>query len=345
MERKLKAALVGVGSMGRGHLDNYVKFLKEDSPIQIVALCDIDEKKFTNYKADFNLGEVGKDGYDFSKFRLYTDLDAMLDAEKDLDMVTVALPTYLHCWGACKCLEKGINVLCEKPMALSVEQCRTMIDTAEKNHVRLMIGQCLRFAPAYLKLKEIVDSGELGKAVACYFFRGGGTPLWSYNNWLLDREKGGGALFDQHIHDVDTANFIFGMPEKVMTVGKTRFEKSAYDTLTTNYIYADGKPFNIQNDWTLTGPYFYQDFRVNFEKGTVVRDTSGFHIYRKDGGNEEYAVPDVNAYYDETKYFAQTILDGVPVTRNVPEGSMDTIRIVLAERESADKGGAVVSVK
>ena len=61
MERKLKAALVGVGSMGRGHLDNYVKFLKEDSPIQIVALCDVDEKKFTNYKADFNLGEVGAD--------------------------------------------------------------------------------------------------------------------------------------------------------------------------------------------------------------------------------------------------------------------------------------------
>ena len=95
MERKLKAALVGVGSMGRGHLDNYVKFLKEDSPIQIVALCDVDEKKFTNYKADFNLGEVGADGYDFNMFRLYNDLDKMLEAETDLDMVTIALPTYL----------------------------------------------------------------------------------------------------------------------------------------------------------------------------------------------------------------------------------------------------------
>ena len=49
MAERLKAALVGVGSMGRGHLDNYVKLLKEDSDIEIVALCDIDEKKFTNY--------------------------------------------------------------------------------------------------------------------------------------------------------------------------------------------------------------------------------------------------------------------------------------------------------
>ena len=133
MAERLKAALVGVGSMGRGHLDNYVKLLKEDSDIEIVALCDIDEKKFTNYKADFNLGPVGEDGYDFDKFRLYTDLDEMLEKETALDMVTVALPTYLHAWGTIKCLNKGINVLCEKPMAPTYEDCMAMIEAAEKN--------------------------------------------------------------------------------------------------------------------------------------------------------------------------------------------------------------------
>ncbi|MEG2003030.1 MAG: Gfo/Idh/MocA family oxidoreductase [Clostridia bacterium] len=313
--------------------------------MQIIALCDIDEKKFTNYKADFNLGEVGADGYDFSKFHLYSELDEMLKNETELDMVTLALPTYLHCWGACKCLEKGINVLCEKPMATTVEDCQKMIDTANKNNVRLMIGQCLRFAPAYLKLKEIVDGGTLGKSVAAFFFRGGGTPLWSYQNWLLEREKGGGALFDQHVHDVDSANFIFGMPEKVSTIGKTIFEHSAYDTLTTNYFYHDLFPVNIQNDWTLTGPYFYQQFRVNFEKGTVVWDMSGFHLYSKEGGNEDIQLESVNPYYEETKYFATTIIENKPITRVPPETSMDTIRIVLAERESADRGGQIVEIK
>ena len=141
MAERLKAALVGVGSMGRGHLDNFVKLLKEAEPdIEIVALCDVDEKKFTNYKADFNLGPVGEDGYDFDAFCLYTDLDEMLEKET-LDMVTLALPTYLHAWGTIKCLNKGINVICEKPMATTYEDCLKMIEAAEKNGKLQMIGQ------------------------------------------------------------------------------------------------------------------------------------------------------------------------------------------------------------
>ena len=168
MAERLKAALVGVGSMGRGHLDNYVKLLKEDSDIEIVALCDIDEKKFTNYKADFNLGPVGEDGYDFDKFRLYTDLDEMLEKETALDMVTIALPTYLHAWGTIKCLNKGINVLCEKPMAPTYEDCMAMIEAAEKNGKFLMIGQCLRFATPYLTLKKYVDETYKGAVVTVF---------------------------------------------------------------------------------------------------------------------------------------------------------------------------------
>ena len=81
MSKVLRAAMIGIGSMGRGHLDNYLRLEKEGYPIKVVALCDVDEKKFTNYKADFNIGEVGADGYDFASFNLYTDLDEMLAKE------------------------------------------------------------------------------------------------------------------------------------------------------------------------------------------------------------------------------------------------------------------------
>lgn len=345
MAERLKAALVGVGSMGRGHLDNYVKLLKEDdSDIEIVALCDVDEKKFTNYKADFNLGPVGEDGYDFDAFCLYTDLDEMLEKEI-LDMVTLALPTYLHAWGTIKCLNKGINVICEKPMATTYEDCLKMIEAAEKNGKLLMIGQCLRFATPYLTLKKYVDEKILGECVAAYFFRGGDTPLWSYQNWLLDRSRGGGALFDQHVHDVDAVNFIFGRPDRVSTAAKTLFEKSAYDTCSTNYYYDNSdRPINTQNDWTLSGPHFYQDFRVNFERGTIIRDKNGMTIYHKDGKVEPVELPPENPYYLETVYFAECIRKGCAPDRIPARDTAETVRIVLAEMASADAHGKIVNV-
>ena len=344
MSKILRAAMIGIGSMGRGHLDNYLRLEKEGYPIKVVALCDVDEKKFTNYKADFNIGEVGADGYDFGSFSLYTDLDEML-AKEELDMVTIALPTYLHCWGTCKCLEAGINVICEKPMAPSVEECEKMIETAHRTGKNLMIGQCLRFAGQYDTIKKIVSSGEYGKAYSAFFFRGGGTPLWSYENWLLKREKGGGALFDQHVHDVDAVNHIFGMPKAVTTNGYTVFPESAYDCCTTNYIYEDMMPVNAQNDWTLKGNGFYQIFRVNLEKATVWFDENGLRVIDTEGKNVTPEYDTENFYYTELKYFADTLLAGGKIDRATPESARDTVKIALAEMESADKHGEIVYIK
>ena len=344
MEKILRAAMVGIGSMGRGHLDNYLRLEKEGYPIKVVALCDIDEKKFTNYKADFNIGEVGADGYDFASYNLYTDLEEMLKNE-ELDMVTIALPTYLHCWGTCLCLEAGVNVICEKPMAPSVEDCNKMIETARRTGKNLMIGQCLRFAGQYDTVKSFVDSGIYGKAYSAFFFRGGGPPLWSYENWLLKREKGGGALFDQHVHDVDAVNHIFGMPKAVTTNGYTVFPESAYDCCTTNYIYEDMMPVNAQNDWTMKGNGFYQIFRVNFEKATVWFDENGLRVIDTEGKDVTPDYDKEHFYYVELKYFADTLRAGGKIERATPESARDTVKIALAEMESADKHGEIVYIK
>jgi predicted dehydrogenase len=106
--------------------------MAEKKGIELVAICDVDEAKFQNYKADFNIRGLADGEFDFSKFHCYTDVDDMLANEKELDMVSVIVPTYLHCEISCKCLEAGINVFCEKPMALNLEQCQKMIDTAKK---------------------------------------------------------------------------------------------------------------------------------------------------------------------------------------------------------------------
>lgn len=352
----LKAGIIGIGSMGRGHLNNYIKFMAENKGIELVAICDVDEAKFQNYKADFNIRGLADGEFDFSKFHCYTDVDEMLEKETELDMVSIIVPTYLHCEISCKCMEKGINVFCEKPMALNVEECEKMIATSEKTGMRLMIGQCLRFWGEYEFLKECVETNKYGKVLSAYFFRGGATPAWSFNDWYHKKELGGGAIYDQHIHDVDMVNHLFGLPEKVSSLGVNYYEGSGIDAVSTNYIYPDGLVINSQNDWCeQTG--FGACYRVNFEKATLKYENGVLTMadasdrvkkYDKDyvcPSYEKVKVDPVSAYEKEILYFADCIRNGKPIEFNRPCDSMDTIKLVHAEIASCEKNGECVEVK
>lgn len=340
----LKAGLIGVGSMGRGHLDNYVRMLNEKSDIKLVALCDINPEKFKNSKGTLNIEGVGDSNYDFSQFNLYTDMDEMLEKE-ELDLVSIALPTFLHCEATVKCLNKGINVFCEKPMALNLEQCQLMIDTAKKNNKKLMIGQVLRFWGEYEYLRNIVKSGEFGEPVSGYFFRGGSTPDASWNQWIIKKECGGGAVYDQHVHDVDIIQHIFGMPKAVSSIGKNVIPGSNFDAVSTNYIYDNGMVINSQNDWTLAGTPFMHTFRMNFTGGTIIMDQDGLKVAKT---GETFRVVDdfckENGYYKEILYLADCIINNKENTVNAPESCMDSIRLVHKEIESANNSGKIVEL-
>jgi predicted dehydrogenase len=319
---------------------------KENSGINLIAICDIDESKFkNNKKIEGNVEGVGGGGdVDFSSINCYTCVDEMLEKE-ELDFVAIALPTYLHCEYTVKCLDKGLHVFCEKPMALNPEECQKMIDAAKRNDKKLMIGHCLRFWGQYEETKKIIDSGKFGKPIAAYFFRGGDTPAWSYNNWLLKRECGGGALLDQHVHDVDTINYFFGMPKAVSALGSILYEGSGYDSVTAQYIYDEPMAINAQDDWILAYGGFSMAFRVNFENGSVALSETGSFIAA--GRGEKPHTPEYdkeNAYYKEIKYFADCIINNKPVLINPPEDSLNTIRIVQAEIKSADSGGVIVDI-
>ena len=340
----LKAGLIGIGAMGRGHLDNFLRFMEEGYPVKLVAICDVDPERFKNYESVHNVKGVGVREYDFSMFRCYYDYNEMIEKE-ELDMVVVALPTFLHCEVSCKLLRRGINVLCEKPMAMTLEECQKMIDTAKKAKKQLMIGQCMRFSRHCEILKEYVDTGAFGNVLSGYFFRGGSTPMHSYNGWILQREKGGGALFDQHVHDIDLVNWLFGLPKAVCSLGRTFFNEGGYDAVTTNYIYDDCKAINSQDDWLLPDTDFWYTFRCNFVKGTITYDQTGFHIVNRAG---EEITPDIeeekggDSYYNETKYFMDLIINGGENTKNPPEESMQVVRIALAETKSCDNCGQII---
>lgn len=302
----VKAGLIGLGFMGRNHLENYVRLEREEFPVKLSAVCDVDAEKLRGKTAAGNI-DTGMSDIDMEKYRLYTDMDTMLEDE-NLDYVDITLPTYLHMDATVKALKKGFHVLCEKPMALNSAECAKMIEVSKKCGKKLMIGQCLRFWPEYEYLKDYVENGRFGKVTGAYFFRGGGTPVWSHQNWILQGDKSGGCILDQHVHDVDIINWLFGKPEKVSTIAKNVLSKSGYDIVSTNYMYGDGKVVNAQDDWTLNGDYGFQMlYRVNFEKGNLIFDGGVLKVNPNDGKGFIPELPEEMGYYREIKYFIPKI--------------------------------------
>lgn len=343
----IRAGLIGLGAMGRGHFSVFKKLMAEGYPVELVALCDIDEKRFGEKTTETNLDEFKKNNqFNFHDFHLYTSVDEMLEKE-NLDFVSIVAPTYEHYSITCQCLRAGVNVLCEKPMATSLEHCQIMIDTAKETGKKLMIGQCLRFHGEYRYIKECIEKGTFGKVFGAFFYRGGGPVL---RKWFRTRELGGGALYDQHIHDVDLVNWMFGMPRAVQSVGASTVEGSGYDIVSTNYIYDNNIMVNTQNRWIdyVKGdirPGFDFGYRVTFEKASVVRDENGFRVFTKGTKDITPEVDKNSPYYNEIKALLDAVINDTPVpVENRPESTMDTIRLALAETESCDLGGAIVEL-
>ncbi|GHU74103.1 hypothetical protein AGMMS49992_14630 [Clostridia bacterium] len=335
----LRIALAGVGAMGRGHLEQLIRLMKEDASIKLTALCDVDPTRFEAKTGTLNIEGVGKDEVDFSQFHLYADFNKML-AEEPLDMVDIVLPTYLHASHTVKALEKGLHVFCEKPMALTPELCQSMIDAQAASGKLLMIGQCLRFWPAYEKLKAFVDNGELGKPTCGYYARFGGTPRGSFEDWYLDEQRSGGCLLDQHIHDVDMVNWLFGLPESVSTRGVSVGLGSGIDALATNYRYPN-MTITAEDDWSLNGKDmgFRMLFRQNFERGALVFEDNVLTVYPNDKDSYKPELSEDYGYYRELRYFIDRINDGQPITVAPLTSTRDTIRLATAERQSARNNG------
>jgi glucose-fructose oxidoreductase len=129
-----------------------------------------------------------------------------LCASGDIDAVYVALPNHLHHTYATRAAESGIHVLCEKPMALTVAECEDMIGAAEKHRVKLMLSYRLHFEPANLRALAIAKSGRLGEVRA---FHGIFANRVRPPDIRLEREDGGGTLFDIGIYCINAARMLF----------------------------------------------------------------------------------------------------------------------------------------
>ncbi len=309
----LKVGLVGVGGISGVHIPAWNSM--ED--MELVALCDIRPEQMERFEG------VNK----------YTDFEEMIENES-LDILDICLPTYLHADYAIKAMNRGINVVCEKPISLDINDVDRVYAAAKANNVKFMVAQVIRFWPEYEIVREIYNTGKYGRLLSADLSRLGCYPKYSWDNWMMDEKRSGMVPFDLHIHDVDFMVYAFGTPKNSVS-HRARTETQDYFNVVYEY---DGFFVTSNASWYNAPVPFSMGFRLQFDDAVILFGKDGLTVYEKsgnivkpmenNGGEKEegaYDLPKSDAYFNELRYFADAVKNGGNTDKVTPE----SLKIVL----------------
>lgn len=200
MNKTVRFAIIGCGKIGVRHAAHIQPYGL------LIAVCDIDLEKANAVASQY-------------KVPAYTDLHEMLSSEPQIEMVVVCTPNGLHASHSIAALQKQKHVLCEKPMAIAVEDCREMIDAASANGRQLFVVKQNRFNPPVVAVKNLLENNLLGKIYSiqlnCFWNRGN---AYYENSWKGTMELDGGTLYTQFSHFIDLVYWMFGDVKKILAL-------------------------------------------------------------------------------------------------------------------------------
>lgn len=200
----IRVAVVGTGNIANAHIKAYLQFPER---CRIVALVDIIPGKAQKVKEQY--------GLDAEVF-----LDHREILEKEIDLVDVCTPPYVHAEISINALRSGKNVVCEKPMAASLEECDAMLKARDESGKKLSIIAQNRFREPIRNLKALLDSGMAGAVrhaeINSFWFRGHSYyDLWWRGTW---EKEGGGCTLNHAVHHIDMLGWMMGTPDRVTSI-------------------------------------------------------------------------------------------------------------------------------
>ena len=202
----INVAIIGTGSISNAHVQGYLEFPER---CKIVALVDIVPEKAEKMKEKYNLSDAV----------VYDNHEKMLE-RNDIDLCDICTPPFVHASISINCLKAGKNVICEKPMAASLEECDAVLKARDESGKKLSIIAQNRFRQPISNLKELLDSGIAGEVKAAsinsYWWRGHSYyDLWWRGTW---EKEGGGCTLNHAVHHIDMLAWMMGLPETVTSV-------------------------------------------------------------------------------------------------------------------------------
>lgn len=330
----LRIGVLGAGFMGATH----ARALAALPDVQVVAVSSRSAEKAAALAQEVG-AQPSSDAY-------------AVIADPAIDAVSITLPTHLHRDYAVAALQAGKHVLLEKPMGLTVEECDAIVAAAAASGRILMLEHTLLFWPEYVKLIEIVKSGELGRPLSATAQRLATMPLWA--EWFKDASMSGGEVLDLHIHDLDLLNVLFGTPQSLYARGR-RGPSGGFDHALSLIDYGDVHCFAEGNALMPEGYPFTCSIAVRCEKGTIEYTlraggeqvdsaASGINdllLYRPGQPAQKLTAAGDGAYVGAMAHFVDCVRTGHAPVYGGPEQGRMAVATALAARQSIESGKVV----
>ncbi len=294
--------------------------------------------------------------------KVYATVDELIN-DPSIDAVSVCAANAFHAENTIKALKAGKHVLCEKPMATSMEDCEAMIVAAKENGKRLFIAQNQRLAPAHKKAKEILDSGELGRVLnAVAMFGHKGPEMWSMdqsaNTWFFKKSSASfGSMADLGIHKIDTIRYLVGdeitSASSTMAVLDKKFPDGTPIEVDDNSVevfrFRNGAMMTVITSWTNYGD------EANFtnllcEHGIIKLYSDPKYaliVVHEDGKIDKYEVGKIQTNDDaqqESSGIVDEFVEAIITDRPSPldaDAVIGSMRGVFAAIKSAEEGKVV----
>lgn len=328
-DKKIRYAVVGLGYIAQIAVLPAFKNASRNS--ELAALISDDPEKLRELSEKYDVQITGS----------YEDYENILRSG-NIDAVYIALPNHMHREYTIRAASAGIHVLCEKPMAVTSEECIEMIRACENASVKLMIAYRLHFDKANLKAVDVIESGKIG--IPKIFNSTFSMQVKEGNIRLNPEDLGGGPIYDIGIYCINAARYLFqSEPEEVfacsatvdqkqfdqvdeMTSAVMRFPNNQLASFVCSFGAADTSNYRVigtQGDLRVEPAYEYAEQLI--------------HYLTADGKTSKKTFKKHDQFAPELEYFSDCILSNETPEPGGDEGLID-IRIIEAIRESAETG-------
>lgn len=325
--KKLGVVLVGFGSYSEERL---APALQETKHCYLAGIVSSTTNKKNEWKKKYHID--GKNIYSYKDFDSIKDNDAV-------DIVYVVLPNSMHKEYVLRAAKAGKHVICEKPMATSVQECDEMIEACEKAGVRLSVGYRLHFDPYNLEMMRLAKEKKYGNVKMVFASHG----LYDANGWRLNKDlAGGGPLMDVGIYCVNAARYITNKePLTVQAFPEAKHDKKKFNSIeeaiSWNMEYDDGVIAKCHCSYSEASDYL----RVEAEHGWFELEPAFFYNSLKGKTSEgKMKIKPINQQAAQLDDFALAIMENRPTPVPGEMGRQD-IKILEAIYQSANTGKRV----